>query len=93
MKARADFEQAAHAAVDIDLRRGRLGDAAEHFEQRAFAGAVAADDADDFAFCDLEVHIAQRPESLGGLAAKGWRSRASAVSASVECCSSLCAMV
>ena len=42
----------------------RLGDAAQDLEQRALAGTVAADDADDLALLDLEAHILERPELL-----------------------------
>ena len=49
VEAGADFEQAADAAAEVDAAGGRLGDAAEDFEQRDLAGAVAADDADDLA--------------------------------------------
>ena len=38
------------------------GDAGEDFQQGAFAGAVAADDADDFALFDFEIYVAERPE-------------------------------
>ena len=64
MKAGADFEQAGHAPVDAHPACGRFGDAAEDFEQRALAGAVAADDADDFAAFDFEGNILERPELL-----------------------------
>ena len=43
----------------------RLGDARQDLEQRALAGAVAADDADDLALLDLERHVLQRPEASG----------------------------
>ena len=43
---------------------GRLGDAAQDLEQRALAGAVAADDAEHLALLDLEADILQRPELL-----------------------------
>ena len=49
MKAGADFQQARDAAAQGDAPGGRLGDAAEDLEQRALAGAVAADDAEDLA--------------------------------------------
>ena len=55
MKAGADFEQAADAAAQLDTPAGRLGDAAEDFQQRRFAGAVAADDADDLAGLYFEI--------------------------------------
>ena len=47
-----------------DASFGRLGDAAEDLQQRAFAGAVAPDDAENFALFDLEAHVLQRPEFL-----------------------------
>ena len=46
MEAGADFEQAADAAAELDPAGGRLGDAGQELEQRRFAGAVAADDAE-----------------------------------------------
>ena len=61
MEARAHLEQAADAAVDLDPAVGRLGDAREDLEQRALAGAVAADDADHLPGLDVEAHVAQRP--------------------------------
>ena len=48
MEAGADFEQRSHPAVDLDAAFGRLGDSRQDLEQRALAGAVAADDPDDF---------------------------------------------
>ena len=49
MKAGADFEQARDAAVQLDIAFGRRGDARQNLEQRALAGAVGADDPQDFA--------------------------------------------
>src|SRR5438132_1521671 len=57
VEAGADFQQAADAAGDLDFPLGRLGDAREDLEQRALAGAVAADDADHFATVHLEAHV------------------------------------
>ncbi len=54
MEARADLQQAADAADQFDAPFGGLGDLREDFEQRAFAGAVAADDADHFSLLDIE---------------------------------------
>ena len=65
VKAGADFEQAADAAAELDAAVGGLGDAAQDFEQGRFAGAVAADDADDFAGLDFEANILERPEFAG----------------------------
>ena len=67
MKAGADFEKAADASVKLDLARGRVGDLREDLQEGAFAGAVAADDADDFAFLNVEGDVAQSPERLAAL--------------------------
>ena len=64
MKPGADFEQARDAAAQCDPARSRLGDAREDLEQGRFAGAVAADDAEDLALLDLEADILERPEFL-----------------------------
>src|SRR6266700_1353244 len=52
MKAGADFEERADAAVNLRPAFGGAGDAGEDFEKSGFAGAVAADEAEDFAFVD-----------------------------------------
>ena len=65
MEARADLEQARDAAVQVDVAFGRRGDARQDLQQRALAGAVRADDADDFADADLERDVLQRPEVRG----------------------------
>ena len=62
MKAGADFEQAAHAAVNFGKAGGGLRDAGENLQQCGLSGAVAADQADDFALLNVEGDIAQRPE-------------------------------
>ena len=62
MEAGADLQQAADAPADLDLAGGGGGDAREDLEQGALAGAVAADDAEDFALLDLKADIAQGPE-------------------------------
>ena len=49
VEARADFEERADASVDLGDAEGRLGDARQDLQERALPGAVAADDADDFA--------------------------------------------
>src|SRR5262249_1356775 len=64
METRADFEQGPGAAVEPDLARGGRGDLRHHLEQRAFAGAVAADNADDLPRFDSEGNILERPEAL-----------------------------
>ncbi len=45
----------------LGVTRGGLGDAGKDFEQRSFAGAVAADDAYHLALAHVERHIFQRP--------------------------------
>src|SRR5688572_17899999 len=64
VEAGADLEQRPDAPGDVDPARGRRGDAREHLQQRALAGAVVADDAERLASRDLEVDVAQGPELL-----------------------------
>jgi hypothetical protein len=71
VEAGADFEQAADPPVQFDLAGGRFGDPRENFEERRFAGAVAADNAHDLPVIDLEVQVLERPEGSGSLAR--WR--------------------
>ena len=52
---------------------GGIGDAAKHFQERALAGAVAPDDANDFPLLDLKAHVFQSPEGLGGGGRRGAR--------------------
>src|ERR1700679_3092669 len=47
VKASADLEQAAHAAVNFGVAFGGASDARKDFQQGAFARAVAPDEADD----------------------------------------------
>ena len=58
----ADFEKAADAAVKLGVSFGGAGDAGQDFQQRAFAGAVAADQAHHFAFFYVKVDVLQRPD-------------------------------
>jgi hypothetical protein len=58
----ADFEKAADAAVKFGVSFGGAGDAGEDFKERALAGAVAADQADHFAFFYVEGDVLQRPD-------------------------------
>ena len=55
VEAGAHLEQARHPPSDLDPALGRLGDVREHLQQRALAGAVAADDAQRLAVLDLEI--------------------------------------
>src|SRR5271165_2958718 len=71
VKAGADFEEAADAAVDGGVAGGGAGDAGEDFEQGGFAGAVAADQAEDFAFADVQGDVFEGPEGFLFGSAKG----------------------
>src|SRR6478752_1573926 len=62
MKSRAHFEQAGRPAAQSNSSCRRLGNSAQNFEQRAFAGSVVTDDADNLTFFDLKVDIFQGPE-------------------------------
>src|SRR5277367_105526 len=68
MKARADFQQAADAAVNFGKPGGGPRDAGEQFQERGFSGAVAADEADYFTLLHVERDVAQRPEKIFGFA-------------------------
>src|SRR5882757_2036081 len=57
MKAGAHFEERPDAAVNLRPTSGGAGDAREDFQKSGFASAVAADEAEDFAFADFERHI------------------------------------
>src|SRR2546421_3485953 len=76
MKTGPDFEKSADSAVDIDSARGRLGDSVQNFQERAFAGAIAADDSERFATFHVERNILERP--------KGFRCRSSAAAQAVD---------
>ena len=54
MKTRADFQERTDPALHVDSTAGRIGDFRQNLEQRALAGAVAADEANHFARLDLE---------------------------------------
>src|SRR6266436_2463145 len=70
MKAGADFEKRADAAVNLRPTSGGAGDAREYFQKSGLASAVAADEAEYFAFADFERHILQGPEGLFLLSAQ-----------------------
>ena len=65
MEARTDLQEAGDAAPSADSAHGRRSDLTEELQERRFAGAVLADDADDIALLDLEVDIAERPDVVG----------------------------
>src|SRR2546422_3871688 len=54
VEARPDLEERADPAVNLGLPFGWLGDAREDLQQRALAGAVGANDANDLAGAHLE---------------------------------------
>src|SRR6185312_14899289 len=62
VEAGADFEEAADAAAQFDAAGGRLDNPSEYLEQRAFTGAVLADDADRFSGRHVEGDIFKGPE-------------------------------
>ena len=70
VKAGADLEQARDPTLNGNPPFARLGNAREDFEQRALAGAVAADDAEHLAALDLEADIPERPELLDRVASE-----------------------
>ena len=63
MKAGADFEQASNTTAKNYAPSGRLGDAAENLEERAFAGSVASDNPQYLAALDLEADIPRAQNS------------------------------
>jgi hypothetical protein len=65
----ADLQQARYPAVELQQAGGRFRDAGEHFQQRVLAGAVAADDADDFARTHFKADVLEGPDG-GGIVGK-----------------------
>ncbi len=63
MKAAPNFEKCADVTVHFGAAFGRFGDARQDLQQRALAGAVEADNAQQLALAQLERDIAQRPRS------------------------------
>ena len=55
VEANAKFNKGDESAVDGDFAFFGVVDAGESFEQGGFAGAIAPDDADEFAFFDVEI--------------------------------------
>src|SRR4051794_21609582 len=62
MEAGTYLQEATHATTQLYSARSRFGDAAEHFQEGGFAGAVAPNDANDFARLNLQRYILERPE-------------------------------
>src|SRR5437762_1287490 len=56
------------ASLDRYTAFARLGDARQDFQKRSLAGAVAADNPQDFAAPHLEADVPQRPELLDRVA-------------------------
>jgi hypothetical protein len=76
MEAGSYFEKAADAAVDFRPPGGGARDAGENFQERGFASAVAADEAEDFTFADFQADVLERPEGLFAGAAEDGKRRA-----------------
>src|SRR5439155_5819344 len=74
METGADFEKAAHAPIHLRATRRWLGDSGENLQQRAFARAVPADNAEHFAVFDLEGDVFQGPDDIRGSGWQGARS-------------------
>src|SRR6266404_2967211 len=70
MEAGADFEEGADAAMNFGPAGSGAGDTGEDFEKSGFASAVAADEAEDFAFFDFEGDVFQRPKRFFFLSAQ-----------------------
>jgi hypothetical protein len=64
VKACANFEEATNASMNLRPSSGRLCDAREDFQEGSLAGAIATNEAEDFAFADFEGDVFQGPESL-----------------------------
>src|SRR5262249_7460271 len=64
-EAGANLDQRSYLAANGDVSSGGSGDTGQHLEQRALAGAVLADDPDDFRRLDLKVDVVERLEGVG----------------------------
>src|SRR5262249_44125983 len=74
MEAGADFEKRTDASVNFGPAGGRSGNSGQDLQERRFAGAVAADEAEDFAFTDVERDVFEGVERLvAGTAEDGKR--------------------
>ena len=76
VKTGADLEQAGHPSLDLDTSRRRIRNSRENLEQRALAGAVSADDADDLPRPDVEGNVTQGPKQAVPTDLRGQGSRA-----------------
>ncbi len=66
MKAGAHLQQAGDAPFDLDVPAGGGGDPGQDLQQRAFAGSVAADDAQHLALLHLKADIIQCQDRFAG---------------------------
>ena len=57
----------ADTAEDLGVTGRGLGDPREDLQERALAGAVAADDAEHLTLADLEGGVAEGPDDVGGV--------------------------
>src|SRR5439155_23594977 len=62
-------------AENFDLARSAFAVALENLDRRRLAGAVRADEAEDLARTDVEVHLAHRPRASVALAQLAHRPR------------------
>src|SRR5438105_2692510 len=68
MKPGSYFQQRADPPINVGVTRRRARDARENFQQRAFACAVAPDNAERFSGLHFKRYIVERPEGFGLLA-------------------------
>ena len=62
MKSSSDLKEARNSSPYRDSAIRWFGDATQNLEQRALAGPVTANDADDFALFDFRTYIFECPE-------------------------------
>ena len=75
MKTGANFEETTDAAADFRPAGGGLRDARKNLQQRRLARAVAANQAEDFAFANFQRNVFQRPEGFLFLALENGKRR------------------
>ena len=64
MESGADLQQRADAAADLGGAGRGMADPGEQLEQRALAGAVGSDDAEDLASGHVEAHVPDGPDRV-----------------------------
>src|SRR5215472_3301264 len=62
MEASANFEQTAHPSKNLGISRRRFCNTRQNFQQRRFAGPIAADQANYFPSPDFEGSFPKRPD-------------------------------